>query len=73
MSCDSLRAGPNFLRFVALPGMDLDQHAKSIKTLKDNQRWLNEHELQTVHRGDLPVSEQSNTASPEPGMRDQQQ
>jgi hypothetical protein len=26
--------------------MDLDQHAKSIKTLKDNQRWLNEHEPQ---------------------------
>jgi hypothetical protein len=35
--------------------MDKNHHAKSLKTLADNQRWLDEHTKQTMHPGDLPM------------------
>lgn len=35
--------------------MDKHHHAKSLKTLADNQRWLDEHTKQTMHPGDLPM------------------
>lgn len=58
----------------ALPSMDQDQRAKSQKTLADNQRWLDEHPTHTFHKGDLPTGEPTIApASPELGMRDQQQ
>lgn len=53
--------------------MDIDQHAKSLKTLADNQRWLDEHHRQVLHPGDLQVSDQPGEKLPEAETRDQQQ
>ena len=53
--------------------MDNEHHVKSLKTLADNQRWLNEHPTQILHPGDLPISEPPGELSPEPESRDQQQ
>jgi hypothetical protein len=50
--------------------MNNDQRAKSLKTLADNQRWLEEHPTQTLHVGDLPVSDEKNAPPTDP---DQQQ
>ena len=36
---------------------DIDHRAKSLQTLAENQRWLEQHREQTVHPGDLPVAE----------------
>jgi hypothetical protein len=49
--------------------MDKNQHAKSLKSLADNQRWLDEHKMQTLHHGDLPISAQT----PKEENKDQQQ
>ncbi len=50
---------------------DNEQRTKSLKTMADNERWLNEHPKQTVHAGDFPVSEEK--PSPNPEASDQQQ
>ena len=36
--------------------MTNNPHNKSLKTLEENQRWLDEHADQTVHAGDLPIT-----------------
>ena len=40
---------------------DDERRAKSLQTLADNQRWLNEHPAQTLHQGDLPLVEKPTT------------
>lgn len=53
----------------ALRSMDKNQHAKSLKSLADNQRWLDEHKMQILHHGDMPISAQT----PKEENEDQQQ
>ena len=54
--------------------MTNNPHNKSLKTLEENQRWLDEHADQTVHAGDLPISQPqlAKDASPA-GDSDQEQ
>ena len=73
LACFDALCVRTFPRLLALPGMDNNHHAKSLKTLADNQRWLNEHHKKVLHQGDLPASEQPGEKSRESETRDQQQ
>jgi hypothetical protein len=54
--------------------MKPDDHARSLKTLEENQRWLDEHAQQTVHSGDLPITAQPQAKTTwQSGTSDQQQ
>ena len=52
-----------------MPNSKDQMHDKSLKTLADNERWLEANKDRTVHTGDLPVS----TQAPSPDRPDDPQ
>ncbi len=66
--------GANELTAVSrITGAMTDDRQKSLQDLAENQRWLDEHADQTVHPGDLPISEQPLAKTVSHETSDQQQ